>query len=279
MRAPSVDRTLYTNWNAAAVSALFKASAVLEDPSCARDAVDVIEFLLEECYDPGRGMYHYHDGTGRHILGLLTDQAYMLRALLHATQYRGERKYLDVAEDLLAILMKRHAAPDGGFYDLPADTRGPGGLRRRNVSILENSLIAEALLRAFHLTQKDAYLEAAHRALLVFTEDYHLYGYFTAGYARAVDLFVHAPVHAVIVGKRGDPATDAMVSAATKLYLPSKLVQVIDPTHDDDLRARFELPTEPQPAAYVHVRRTHVGRALDPDQLTAVMKKAAEPPR
>lgn len=279
LRAPAVDRTLYTNWNAAAVSALFKASAVLDDASCARNATDLVEWLIEECHAPGRGMYHYHDGHGRHILGLLTDQAYMLRALLHATQYTGERRYLDVAEDLLGTLMSKHAAPEGGFFDLPADARGPGGLRRRNVSILENALIAEACLRAYHLTQKEAYLEAAHKTLLVFTEDYHLYGYFTAGYARAVDLFLHAPIHAVIVGKRGEPATDAMIAAATRLYLPSKLVQVIDPALDDDLLSRFELPREPAPAAYVHIRRTHVGSATDADQLVALMQKAAEAAR
>jgi hypothetical protein len=39
------------------------------------------------------------------------------------------------------------------------------------------------------------------------------------------------------------------------------------------------LPREPAPAAYVHIRRTHVGSATDADQLVALMQKAAEAAR
>lgn len=270
---PEVDLTLYTNWNAAAASALFKASAVLGDASCREEAEAVLTFLLEECYDPGRGMYHYHDGSGRHILGLLTDQAYTARALLHAAQFTGERRYLDVAEDLLQILVAKQTAAQGGFYDIRAERHAVGGLRRRNQSILENGMIAEVFLRAHHLTARPEYLDTAVRTLQLFAEDYHLYGYFTAGYARAVELYLHPPVHTIVVGSRTDPATLALAGAASALYLPSKLVQVIDPEQDDDLLQRFELPAEPRPVAYVTRRGAHVAREVDPAALDAEMRR------
>ncbi len=267
---PAVDWTIYVNWNAAAASAFLKASAVLDDPDCAQMAEATINFLIEECYDRGRGMYHYHDG-GRHIRGLLTDQAYMARALLHAAQFTGDRKYLDVAEDLLQILSAKQGGSHGGFYDIRVEKDAVGGLRRRNQSILENGLIAEIFLRTHYLTQKPEYLETARRTLKVFAEDYHLYGYFTAGYARAVDLFLHPPIHAIIVGPRDAEATRALVRAAARVYVPSKLVQVIDPELDDDLLARFELPPTPTPQAYVNVRGAHLARVHDPDELTRAM--------
>ncbi|MFH0947044.1 MAG: DUF255 domain-containing protein [Planctomycetota bacterium] len=268
---PALDRTAYVNWNAAAVSALFKAASVLEDPACAKMAEETLSFLLEECYDQGRGMYHYY-ADGRHILGLLTDQAYTARALLHAAQFTGDRRYLDVAEDLLQILVAKQVGAKGGFYDIRVGSDAVGGLRRRNKSILENGLIAEVFLRAHHLTLREEYLETAERTLRLFAEDYHMYGFFTAGYARAVDLFLNPPVHAVIVGDRHDPVTVEMAKEANRLYLPSKLVQVIDPVQDEDLLKRFELPAGPRTVAYVNVRTAHVARVTDAQELVKAMR-------
>lgn len=277
IQPPTVDWTIYVNWNAAAVSALFKASAVLGDSTWRALAEDTLTFLLEECYDPGRGMYHYHDGVGRHLQGLLSDQTYTARALLHAAQYTGERRYLDVAEDLLRVLLQKQVGPHGGFFDVRADAEGPGAQRRRNQSILENGQIAEVFVRAHYLTQKDEYLAIAERTLKLFAADYHVYGYYTAGYARAVDLLLHPPVHALIVGPRVSEATDALVKTAARIYLPSKLVQVIDPTEDADLLERFELPV-PTPndpvVAYVTLRKSHVARETTPEGLATAMKRA-----
>lgn len=278
--APRVDTTVYVNWNAAAVSALFKASAVLDQPSCLRLARETLEFLIEQCYDPGRGMYHYHDGD-RHILGLLSDQGFMARALLHATQFTGDRRYLEVAEDLLKILVARQTATHGGFYDIPAEGNAIGSLRRRKQSILENGLIAEVFLRAYHLTMREEYRETAARTLALFAEDYHLYGYFTSGYGRAVDLFLNPPVHAVVVGPREDGATIELMKAANRIYLPSKLVQVLDPEQDKDLLVRFELPAHDSPTAFVTLGRAHVGFARTVDEIEALMLRAgrlAAPP-
>jgi uncharacterized protein len=277
MQPPKVDWTIYVNWNAAAVSALFKASAVLGDSTWRDLAEQTLTFLLEECYDPGRGMYHYHDGIGRHLQGLLADQTYTARALLHAAQYTGERRYLDIAEDLLGVLLHKQVGPQGGFFDVRADAEGPGALRRRNQSILENGQIAEVFLRAHYLTQMEPYLTIAERTLKMFAADYHQYGYYTAGYARAVDLLLHPPVHALIVGPRASEATAAMVKTAAKIYLPSKLVQVIDPTADADLLERFELPGPSAgeiAVAYVTIRRAHLARETTPEGLAAAMTRA-----
>lgn len=275
VQPPKVDWTIYANWNAAAVSALFKASAVLGDRRWHTMAEETLNFLLDECYDAGRGMYHYHDGVGRHLQGLLADQSFMARALLHATQYTGDRRYLDVAEDLLRVLLTKQSAVQGGFFDVRADVEGPGSHRRRNQSILENGLIAEVFLRAHYLTQKDEYFTTAERTLKLFAADYHLYGYYTAGYARAVDLYLHPPVQALIVGKRNSEATTAMVRAASRIYLPSKLLQVVDPEEDRDLIERFELPKDAGGVvAFVMIRKAHVARETTPEGLAVAMEKA-----
>lgn len=272
---PRADTTIYVNWNAAAVSALFKGAAVLDEPDYAALALETLEFLLEQAYDRGRGMYHFLDG-GRHLLGLLSDQAYTARALLHAAQYTGDNRFLDVCEDLLNLVMERQRSSGGAFDDYRAESSRNIRLRRGNQSILENGLMAEVLLRAHHLTGRQEYLETARRALEAFVDEYHYYGYATAGYARAVELYLHPPVHVVIVGRRDHSATAAMVRAATEFYLPSKLVQVIDPQQDREMLRVFELPAESEPCAYVNVRTAHVARAASVEELLAAMRRMRE---
>ena len=49
--------------------------------------------------------------------------------------------------ELVELIREKLESPSGGFYDTAHDPRARGGLRRRNRSILENSVMAEALLR------------------------------------------------------------------------------------------------------------------------------------
>ena len=68
-----------------------------------------------------------------------------------------------------------------------------------------------------------------------------------------------------------------MVRAAAKIYLPSKLLQVIDPVEDADLLDRFQLEKDSSGAvAYVMVRKAHVARTTDPMALAAAMEKAGK---
>ncbi|MFO0981197.1 MAG: DUF255 domain-containing protein [Planctomycetota bacterium] len=270
---PQVDRTIYTNWTAHAASSLFKAGAVLVRPDLTAAATGAIEFLLHHCYAEGRGMYHYWDGS-RHILGLLTDQIYMARALVHAVQYTGETDYLPVLDDLLGSIVRKQSATHGGFYDISEDHASFGSLRRRNKSILENALMAEVLIRAYYLSLDDNRLTLARRTLEAFAQDYHLFGYLSASYARAVDLFFHKPMHIVIVGKKGDQTRDQMVHAAAATFVPSKIVLALDPERDADLLRRLSFPAHDETTAYVCLERVCSAEVHDASMLPRAMTKA-----
>src|SRR6185503_20121333 len=114
--APACDPTIFTNWNAVAVSSLLKASVVLKEPRHRDQALATLDFLLEELFDNARGMYHYWDG-GYHLPGLLSDQAYMLRALIDAMQFAGENRYLAPARRLADLSIENLQSQNAGFYD------------------------------------------------------------------------------------------------------------------------------------------------------------------
>ena len=273
---PAVDKTIFANWNAIAVSALFKASSVLGDERYSEMALETLDFLLRELYDDKLGMYHYWDGRP-HLLGLLGDQAYTLRALIDAVQFSSENRFLDVACELASITIERYKSPSGAFFDTHYDPSASGELRRRNRSILENSVIAEALLRLAHFTRDKDYEDAGREALESFAVDYKRYGHFVAGYARAVDLLLHPPVHVTIVGSTHDSKTHALAKAALKPYVASRIVQIVDPGVDKDLLERFGLvPHAEGPRAYVHQDRESYAETSDPDRLPALMMRTPQ---
>jgi uncharacterized protein len=273
---PACDTTVFTNWNAMTVSALLKAAVVLKNVRHRDQALATLDFLMDDLFDADVGMYHYWDGT-YHLPGMLTDQAYTLRALIDAMQLAGENRYLARAEQLARLSIEHLQSPTGGFYDTLYDPHARGGLRHRNRSILENAVMAEALLRLSHLAHVKDYGDTARDTLTSFAQDYKRYGHYVAGYARAVDLLFHKPVHVTIVGPRGAETTRALSEAALGPYVASRIVQVLDPEQDVELleRAGIVVPRAGAelPRAYVHRGRESYAETSDPRRLPALMAK------
>lgn len=272
--SPACDPTIFASWNAMAVSALLKASTVLGERELEERALTTLRFLCAELFDPAVGMYHYYDGT-YHLPGLLADQAYVLKALVDAAQHAGDARWLATAKKLADVSIERLHAERGGFFDTSHDPRARGGLRHRNLSILENAVMAEALLRLSILLRDPDYADTARETLASFAGDYKRYGHFVAGYARAVDLLFHPPIHVTVVGSRGSAATEQLVRAALRPYVQSRIVQALDPDLDAELFARAGLP-RPEPGsarAYVARGRESYAETSDPARIAALMTR------
>ena len=268
---PRRDPTLYTNWNAMVASSLFKARVVLDTFELRTIAMEVIEFLTRNLYFKGGGMYHYWDGT-YHLPGILSDQAYMVRALVDAAQFSGDQDYLLTAEDVAETLIKKQRAQSGGFYDIPYDPRSQGSLQRRNKSILENAVIAEAVTRLAYLSRRDEFMQVARSTLEAFAGHYREYGYYVAGYARAVDLLLYEPITVTVVGDRSSNAGRALRRAAQSIYVPSRIVQALDPQFDPILLKRSGYPVGSRPVAYICVGKTTKAMVEDPDQVVKTIE-------
>lgn len=269
--APTLDRTIYCHANSIAASTLFKAAAVLGEPGLAQIAQRAVTFLLERLYD-GRDVYHYWDGT-YHLPGMLADQAHMIRALIDASQHTGDADLLRPAEAIAERALARHKAPSGGFYDILPSTGVSGPMMRRNRSILDNATMAESLMRLSSLARRGDFYDEAVGALEAFAEHYKEYGYYVAGYGRAVDLLFYEPLFVTIVGSRDDARTSALRSAALSLYVPSRIVQTLDPTHDPILLGRSGLPKSETPVVYFSVGKRADGCAHTPEAVRQEMER------
>jgi hypothetical protein len=254
-KPPRIDRTIYTNWNAMTVSALLKAAIVLDAPRLREVALRTLHFLRENLCERGGVVYHYWDGT-YHLPGLLADRAYLIRALIDASQHTGDADLLLPAEAIAERAIREQRAPGGGFYDVLHDGSHRGSMARRNRSILENSVMAEALVRLSYLSRRSEFYDEGVRTLEAFTSGYKEYGYYVAGYGRATDLIFYEPLTVTIVGQRDSELSGALRRCALSTYVPSRIVQMLDPRYDPILLERSGYRVEDRPVAYLSVGKT-----------------------
>jgi uncharacterized protein YyaL (SSP411 family) len=269
--APRPDGRFLADANARAVSALLKAGAVLRRPDLTDAALTAAAALLAHLWRPGQGVFHVDDGHGRRLPGLLRDQAETARAVLHVLQYTDDRRFLPAAEDLLEALSTRHVAPDGDLVD--RDDVG-GEPRRADAAILDTAVAAEALLRGALFLGRPSLSLLARRALELHAGDFLRHGHAMAAYGRAVELVLRPPLHIVVVGDRGDERTTMLFKAASGTYLPSRVVQLLDPVADAEHVARLELPRRDEPVAYVCLAHDCAAEHRDPETLWAALVAA-----
>lgn len=271
--APRIDRTIYADWNAMTSSALMLSSVVLGEPRLRETARRNLTFLVDEMFDERLGVYHYWDGTF-HLPGLLSDQVYVFRALTDAVAFLGNGAFLDAAVRVAEVLRQRYLSPSGAFYDMSHDAPSVKRNPRRNRSILENSVAAEAFIRLGLVTRNDSYVKTAEDVLRSFTSDYRQYGFYAAGYARAVDLVIHPPLHVTVVGHPADPRAEALRLAALSTFVPNRVVDGIDPDRESTRLKRSGLPAREIPTAFVFVGKSSYAELTDPDEVPSVLSMA-----
>ncbi|HEX5480180.1 MAG TPA: DUF255 domain-containing protein [Dehalococcoidia bacterium] len=248
--APYVDRTVYTSWNAMAISAYLEASWTLGLDAPRDRALRALDLLWERLHDDRAGMYRYLGADGPRIGGLLGDQAYTALALLDAYEAAGRAQDLDRARELARFMTERLGDEGGGFFDTPGEHESLGLLSARQKPVKENTAAAEVLTRLGRLTGDGSYTRAAETTLRQFSNIIESQGYFAAGYAVAVDRFLNPGADVKIVGAPSDAGVAQMRTAALGLLVPDRIVRVLDASDRRTLEAEG-LPPEPSPAAYV----------------------------
>jgi uncharacterized protein YyaL (SSP411 family) len=248
--APNIDQTLFTNWNCMMISAYLQASVVLEEPAHQEFALRTVNLLLETSFTPNKGMHHYQVKGKSYLPGLLTDQVHMAKCLVDSYQVTSDKKFLDLAESLVNIMLSKLWSDTGGFNDKPAETSAFGALKTMDKPLDDNSVAADVFLRLHHLTGKKKYLEAARKTLEYFAPNIQRYGIIASVYGLAVEQYRH-PTQVHIVGSRKDPATRRIKRECLRAYNPLKVVEVVDPVADLDRLKKLGYPATKKPTAYI----------------------------
>ncbi|MBM3989583.1 MAG: thioredoxin domain-containing protein [Planctomycetes bacterium] len=270
--APECDESVYADGNALAASALFAAGDAFGKPDCAEHALRALEFVLQELYDPHRGVLHGWRGAARPPI-LLRDQSLTLAAILDAFEHTGRARYLGFATELASLTVERLASEEGGFWDLRLDPRAHGALRRRRRSLADNARMAQGLLRLSFMTLEPRWHSIAKATLESFAGEFQRHGHAASTFAQAAHLLLEDTVHVLIVGEPEHDDTRALQRAALASYAGQRIVQLVPPS-DTATLARFELPTGSERAqAYVRCGSRPTSMTAAPERLPSLLTR------
>jgi uncharacterized protein YyaL (SSP411 family) len=200
---PTRDDKVVAAWNGLAIAALAESGALFERPDLVAAATAAAELLANVHVVGGRLRRVSRDGVVGAPAGVLEDHGDVAEGLLALHQVTGERRWLELAGQLLDTALERFADGNGSFFDTaddaerlvrrpqdPTDNATPSGL---------NALLG-ALVTHAALTGRSAHRDAAERALASVTPLVERFPRF-AGWAAAVGEALQAgPLEVAVVG-------------------------------------------------------------------------------
>ena len=247
---PFIDRTLYTGWNAMAVSAYLEAARVLHIHSARTFALLTLNRLLAEAWDGTDTLQHViaygpsneapsneTASASEKIPGTLDDYAFTIHACIDAWIGSGEMTYFAAALKLAdAMIARFYDRAAGAFYDtaVPADGVVPlGALTARRKPLQDsptpagNSVAAAALLRLEALSGRAEFREAAEDTLESFAGVAEHFGLYAGSYGLALERLLVDPLQIVVVGS--GPEADHLEALAVARFAVNKDVMRIGP--------------------------------------------------
>jgi len=235
---PFIDTTIYTSWNAMAVSAYLDAARVLELKSAKDFALKTLDRLLAEAWDQAAGLAHvvaYSDGrTGQRVAGVLDDYAFLTLAALDGWEATGERRYYDAAMQIAEAMADRFYDETGdGFFDTEQVEGALGVLAARRKPLQDtptpagNPAAAAALLRLETLSGRADFREKAEDTLANFAGIVEHFGLYAGMYGQALAMLLLPPVQVVVIGAGLE--VRKLAAMATARFAVNKRVIVLRP--------------------------------------------------
>jgi uncharacterized protein YyaL (SSP411 family) len=240
---PFIDKTLYTGWNAMAVSAYLETARVLRLDAVRDFALKTLNRLLNEAWGGSARLNHviaYPDGAGspqEEAPGTLDDYAFTVHACLDAWIANGNINFYRVARVIAdSMIAGFYDETAGAFFDasVSADGKAPlGALAARRKPLQDsptpagNPVAAAALLRLEELSGKKKYREIAEKTLGHFAALVEHFGLYAGSYGLALERLLLDPVQVVVVGS--GPEAARLEATALARFAVNKTVLRIAP--------------------------------------------------
>ncbi|HEY6445267.1 MAG TPA: thioredoxin domain-containing protein [Acidobacteriaceae bacterium] len=249
---PFVDKTLYTGWNAMAVSAYLDAARVLDLEAPRAFALKTLDRMLREAWTPGEARllhvvaYPELAGAEKAVAALLDDYALLIHACVDAWQATGAFLYYEAGMQLAdAMVAKFHDTEGGGFFDTEKDAGDKlGALAARRKPMQDsptpagNPTAAAALLRLEALSGREDFRAKAEDALASFAGVIEHYGLYAGSYALALERLLLPPIQVMILGEGA--AARRLAAIAQARFAINKSVVMLAPEQADSLPPAFQ---------------------------------------
>jgi len=191
-KTPFVDKTIFADRNALAISAMIETAIVLHTEEFFNIAKKATNFLIKAMIKPDGSILHSIGPTGLSYSGLLDDYAFCGYALMDMFDLTREHDYLILAERVADRLISDFSSQDGGFVDRPTKSSSSGllSIERRTIEDTPtpsgNAIAALFFDRLSVYSENIRYFKVADETLKAFSGAPKRLGIFTSSYARAV---------------------------------------------------------------------------------------------
>ena len=242
---PFVDRTLYTGWNAMAVTAYLETARVLRMESARDFALLTLRRLLAEAWSGEDHLHHViaypahknAKGPTERVAGTLDDYAFTIHACVDAWLASGRMEFSHAATKLAdAMIARFYDRTAGAFYDTAGPVEGAiplGALTARRKPLQDsptpagNPTAAAALLRLEALSGRSEYREIAEDTLATFSGIVEHFGLYAGSYGLALERLLLDPVQVIVVGS--GPEAARLEALAVARYAVNKTVMRVAP--------------------------------------------------
>jgi uncharacterized protein YyaL (SSP411 family) len=239
---PFIDRTLYTGWNAMAISAYLEAGRVLRADATRDFALRTVSRLLNEAWDGAQTLSHViaypsEAPPVEKTQGNLDDYAFTVNACIDGWFSSGNMNFYHAAVKLAdAMIALFHDRTAGAFYDtaspdLGTQPLGALGARRKPLQDTPtpagNPTAATALLRLEALSGRKEYRDIAEDTLASFAGIVEHFGLYAGSYGLALERLLLDPVQVVVVGS--GPEAARLEATAIARFGVNKTVMRIAP--------------------------------------------------
>src|ERR1019366_6610892 len=191
------------------------------------------EFLIARVYDAPSGalLRRWRQGEAA-IPAFLDDYSLFAQGLLDLYEAQFDRRDLDLAIRLTEKQMELFEDPaQGAFFASSADDASLVLRVKEDYDGAEpsgNSVAAMNLLRLARFTNRSSFRESAERTLAAFASRLAATPAALPQMLAACEWLLDEPREIVLVGERGDAATEALLRALHSRFVPNRVVMLVD---------------------------------------------------
>jgi len=225
---PGRDDKILASWNGLMIRGMAVAARALARDDLAESAGRALDFARRTLWREGRLLATYNDGRA-HLNAYLDDYAYLADAILELQQVRFRAGELELARELIEVLLQHYADErTGGFFFTSDDHEQ---LIQRPKSFADdatpagNGIAAFVLMRMGYLLGEPRYLEAAERTLQGAWAMMEKYPQAHTSLLIALEELLHPPEIVILRGETA--AIEPWRRELARLYSPRRMVLAI----------------------------------------------------
>jgi uncharacterized protein YyaL (SSP411 family) len=243
---PGRDEKILTSWNGLMISGFAKAYAVSEDKRYFHAANNAINFIEKKlASNDGRLRRTFKDGQSK-LNGYLEDYAFYVNGLLDLFAANSKEEYLRKSVKYTDFMLQHFwDAKEGNLFFTSDDHEQ---LISRTKSFYDlaipsgNSMAASNLLKLYHYTQKNMYLDNAVRIMKTGSQSAAENPFGFGQMLNSIYLYVKKPVEVTIIltdTSNNTTNNPSLAAWLNKQFLPNGIVGMV---HVNELEKLQEYP-------------------------------------